>query len=30
MLWTVLTVWVVLMAGAFYPILRETLRTWFG
>jgi succinate dehydrogenase / fumarate reductase cytochrome b subunit len=30
MLWTVVTVWVVLMAGAFYPILQETLRNWFG
>ncbi|MEY9967342.1 succinate dehydrogenase / fumarate reductase cytochrome b subunit [Streptacidiphilus sp. MAP12-16] len=30
MLWTVVTVWVITMAGAFYPILRETLRTWFG
>ncbi|MFG2818937.1 succinate dehydrogenase, cytochrome b556 subunit [Kitasatospora sp. NPDC048365] len=30
MLWTVVGVWVVLMAGAFYPILQHTLRTWFG
>ncbi|MFC8718344.1 succinate dehydrogenase, cytochrome b556 subunit [Kitasatospora sp. NPDC057198] len=30
MLWTVVGVWVVLMAGAFYPILEHTLRTWFG
>ncbi len=25
MLWTVVTLWVLLMAGAFYPILQETL-----
>ncbi|MFD0272555.1 succinate dehydrogenase, cytochrome b556 subunit [Kitasatospora sp. NPDC127111] len=30
MLWTVVGVWVVLMAGAFYPILQHTLTTWFG
>lgn len=30
MLWTVVGVWVVLMAGAFYPVLRATLRTVFG
>ncbi len=30
MLWTVVGVWVVLMAGAFYPVLEHTLRTWFG
>lgn len=30
MLWTVVTVWVVTMAFAFYPILQETLRNWFG
>src|SRR5579884_71850 len=30
MLWTVVTLWVLLMAGAFYPILQHTLRTWFG
>ncbi|MFJ8044715.1 succinate dehydrogenase, cytochrome b556 subunit [Kitasatospora sp. NPDC096147] len=30
MLWTVVGVWVVLMAGAFYPILEHTLLSWFG
>ncbi|GAA2505355.1 succinate dehydrogenase, cytochrome b556 subunit [Streptomyces sp. NPDC059506] len=30
MLWTVMAVWVVLMAGSFYPILEHTLRTLFG
>ena len=30
LLWSVVGVWVVLMAGAFYPILQHTLRTWFG
>lgn len=30
MLWSVVGVWVVLMAGAFYPILQHTLTTWFG
>ncbi|MET9291244.1 succinate dehydrogenase, cytochrome b556 subunit [Streptomyces sp. NPDC003077] len=30
MLWTVVGVWVVLMAGAFYPVLQHTLRTIFG
>ncbi|MEZ0093374.1 succinate dehydrogenase, cytochrome b556 subunit [Streptacidiphilus sp. EB129] len=30
MLWTVVGVWLVTMGGMFYPILRETLRTWFG
>lgn len=30
MLWTVVGVWVVLMAGAFYPILQHTLTSWFG
>jgi succinate dehydrogenase / fumarate reductase cytochrome b subunit len=30
LLWTVVTLWVLLMAGAFYPILQHTLRTWFG
>ncbi|RAJ33521.1 succinate dehydrogenase subunit C [Kitasatospora sp. SolWspMP-SS2h] len=30
MLWTVVGVWVVLMAGSFYPVLEHTLRTWFG
>jgi succinate dehydrogenase, cytochrome b556 subunit len=30
MLWTVVGIWVVLMAGAFYPVLQHTLRTWFG
>ncbi|MCX5212496.1 MULTISPECIES: succinate dehydrogenase, cytochrome b556 subunit [Streptomycetaceae] len=30
MLWSVLGVWVVLMAGAFYPILQHTLTNWFG
>jgi succinate dehydrogenase / fumarate reductase cytochrome b subunit len=30
MLWTVMTIWGVLMAGAFYPVLRHTLHTLFG
>ncbi|GLW74339.1 succinate dehydrogenase, cytochrome b556 subunit [Kitasatospora phosalacinea] len=30
MLWTVVGIWVVLMAGSFYPVLEHTLRTWFG
>jgi succinate dehydrogenase / fumarate reductase cytochrome b subunit len=30
MLWTVVTVWVLLMAGAFYPVLQATLQNWFG
>ncbi|MBB4948820.1 succinate dehydrogenase / fumarate reductase cytochrome b subunit [Kitasatospora gansuensis] len=30
MLWTVVGIWVVLMAGAFYPILEHTLLSWFG
>jgi succinate dehydrogenase / fumarate reductase, cytochrome b subunit len=30
MLWTVVGIWVLLMAGAFYPVLQHTLRTWFG
>ncbi|UQA93459.1 succinate dehydrogenase, cytochrome b556 subunit [Streptomyces halobius] len=30
LLWTVVGVWVVLMAGAFYPVLQHTLRTLFG
>ncbi|RLU90428.1 succinate dehydrogenase, cytochrome b556 subunit [Streptomyces griseocarneus] len=30
MLWAVMTVWIVLMAGAFYPVLQHTLRTLFG
>ena len=29
MLWTVVTVWVLLMAGAFYPVLQETLQKLF-
>ncbi|MCC3771280.1 succinate dehydrogenase, cytochrome b556 subunit [Streptomyces sp. UNOC14_S4] len=30
MLWGVMIVWIVLMAGAFYPVLQHTLRTLFG
>ncbi|MGW3038779.1 succinate dehydrogenase, cytochrome b556 subunit [Kitasatospora sp. NPDC001159] len=30
MLWTVVGVWVVLMAGSFYGILQHTLISWFG
>ena len=30
MLWTVVGIWVVLMAGAFYPVLQHTLRTCSG
>lgn len=30
MLWSVVGIWVVLMAGAFYPILQHTLLSWFG
>ena len=30
LLWSVVGVWVVLMAGAFYPILQHTLTNWFG
>ncbi|WP_037575565.1 succinate dehydrogenase, cytochrome b556 subunit [Phaeacidiphilus oryzae] len=30
MLWTAVTLWVLLMAGAFYPILQHTIRTIFG
>ncbi|AXI77919.1 succinate dehydrogenase, cytochrome b556 subunit [Peterkaempfera bronchialis] len=30
MLWSVVGIWVVLMAGAFYPVLQHTLTTWFG
>ncbi|WP_377270962.1 succinate dehydrogenase, cytochrome b556 subunit [Peterkaempfera sp. SMS 1(5)a] len=30
MLWTVVGIWVVLMAGAFYPVLQHTLTTLFG
>ncbi|AEM87923.1 MULTISPECIES: succinate dehydrogenase, cytochrome b556 subunit [Streptomyces] len=30
MLWGVVGIWVVLMAGAFYPILQHTLRELFG
>ncbi len=30
MLWTVVAIWVVLMAGTFYPVLQHTLRTLFG
>ncbi|OPF84742.1 succinate dehydrogenase, cytochrome b556 subunit [Streptomyces antioxidans] len=30
MLWGVVGVWVVLMAGAFYPVLQHTLRELFG
>ncbi len=30
MLWSVVGIWIVLMAGAFYPVLQHTLRTVFG
>jgi succinate dehydrogenase / fumarate reductase cytochrome b subunit len=30
MLWTVVGLWVVLMAGAFYPVLQATLHELFG
>ena len=30
MLWSVVRIWIVLMAGAFYPVLQHTLRTVFG
>jgi succinate dehydrogenase cytochrome b subunit len=30
MLWTVVGLWVVLMAGAFYPVLQSTLHELFG
>ncbi|MBB5119622.1 succinate dehydrogenase / fumarate reductase cytochrome b subunit [Streptomyces eurocidicus] len=30
MLWSVVTIWLVLMGGAFYPVLQHTLRTLFG
>jgi succinate dehydrogenase / fumarate reductase cytochrome b subunit len=30
MLWSVVGIWIVLMAGAFYPVLQHTLRTLFG
>jgi succinate dehydrogenase / fumarate reductase cytochrome b subunit len=30
MLWAVVGIWVVLMAGAFYPVLQHTLRELFG
>ncbi|MEU4893530.1 succinate dehydrogenase, cytochrome b556 subunit [Streptomyces sp. NPDC044780] len=30
MLWAVVGVWVVLMAGAFYPVLQHSLRELFG
>lgn len=30
MLWTVMGVWVVMMAGSFYGILQHTLIDWFG
>nr|WP_262986094.1 succinate dehydrogenase, cytochrome b556 subunit [Streptomyces sp. CBMA123] len=30
MLWSVVGVWVVLMAGSFYGILQHTLIAWFG
>jgi len=30
MLWSVVGIWIVLMAGAFYPVLQNTLRTLFG
>ncbi|MBF6044364.1 succinate dehydrogenase, cytochrome b556 subunit [Streptomyces sp. NRRL B-1677] len=30
MLWWVVAIWVVLMGGAFYPVLQHTLRTLFG
>jgi succinate dehydrogenase / fumarate reductase cytochrome b subunit len=30
LLWSVVGVWVVLLAASFYHILQHTLRTWFG
>jgi succinate dehydrogenase / fumarate reductase cytochrome b subunit len=30
MLWSVVGIWILLMAGAFYPVLQNTLRTLFG
>lgn len=30
MLWSVVIIWLVLMGGAFYPVLQHTLRTLFG
>ncbi|MFF4649516.1 succinate dehydrogenase, cytochrome b556 subunit [Streptomyces sp. NPDC001380] len=30
MLWSVVGLWALLMAGAFYPVLQHTLTTWFG
>ncbi|AEW96120.1 putative succinate dehydrogenase membrane subunit [Streptantibioticus cattleyicolor NRRL 8057 = DSM 46488] len=30
MLWTVVGIWVVLMAGAFYPVLQHSIRLLFG
>ncbi|MGH3313766.1 MAG: succinate dehydrogenase, cytochrome b556 subunit [Streptomyces sp.] len=30
LLWTVLGIWAVLMAGSFYPILQHTLHSLFG
>jgi succinate dehydrogenase / fumarate reductase cytochrome b subunit len=30
MLWTVVGLWLVVMAGAFYPVLQPTLRELFG
>ncbi|EST39289.1 succinate dehydrogenase [Streptomycetaceae bacterium MP113-05] len=30
MLWTVMAVWAVVMAGAFYPVLEHSLRELFG
>jgi succinate dehydrogenase / fumarate reductase cytochrome b subunit len=30
MLWSVVGIWIVLMVGAFYPVLQHTLRTLFG
>ena len=30
MLWSVVGIWTVLMAGAFYPVLSHTMRTLFG
>ncbi|WP_033196246.1 succinate dehydrogenase, cytochrome b556 subunit [Streptomyces xiaopingdaonensis] len=30
MLWTAMVIWLVLMIGAFYPVLQHTLRSLFG
>ena len=30
MLWSVVGIWVVLMAGAFYPVLQHSLHELFG